>query len=279
MGVREVPLGSDRGPRVDRYFRAASSRPGVAWCAAFVSFVAREAGSRSAAQAGHRRAWRRCAGSAAASGSPPGWRDPRPGDVALYPSSHTGFVARVGRLGRLWMVDGNYTNSVSYHAVSSSPAPTCDCRRSAGTASTAWARSSWPASAAARRDRVPDAAVQRDVLGAVGADVQDRRALGSPRGRRAARRRCATGTWRRAVELGGPGEVQAGRRGDVLLEDVGLGGDGQEVEDPAAAVVEQPRSSAGCRSRVPASRPPRSWASATSPISSTTGPSRAAATP
>ncbi len=42
-GVAEEPLGSNRGLWVDR-FLAPSGLSGVAWCAAFVSFVLREAG-------------------------------------------------------------------------------------------------------------------------------------------------------------------------------------------------------------------------------------------
>ncbi|MFL5845529.1 MAG: CHAP domain-containing protein [Solirubrobacteraceae bacterium] len=122
MGVREVPLGSDRGPRVDRYFLAAHSRPGVAWCAAFVSYVARKAGypvgphRRGTVSVATLTSW----GIRRGFWFPAGWRTPRAGDIAIYPSSHTGFVVRTG-LGGLLMVDGNYTNAVSLHAVYEQP--------------------------------------------------------------------------------------------------------------------------------------------------------------
>jgi hypothetical protein len=122
-GVRESPLGSDRGPALDRYFRAAHSPAGVAWCAAFVSYVAREAGfpvgprGRGTVSVATLAGWGQRRGFWFAAG----WRWPKAGDIALYPSSHTGFVVRVTRGGQLWMVDGNYTNSVSHHALYEQP--------------------------------------------------------------------------------------------------------------------------------------------------------------
>ncbi|MCW2992246.1 MAG: hypothetical protein JWM73_2840 [Solirubrobacterales bacterium] len=123
MGVRENPFGSDRGARLSRYFRAAHSPAGVAWCAAFVSYVARQAGfpvgphGRGTVSVATLTSWGMRRGFWFAAGS----RRPRAGDIALYPSSHTGFVVRVTRRGREWMVDGNYTNSVSYHALYEPP--------------------------------------------------------------------------------------------------------------------------------------------------------------
>src|ERR687890_364650 len=88
-------------------------------------------------------------------------------------------------------------------------------------------------------DRVPHAAVQRDVGGAVGADVQERRArsAGRPLERGAQVGQRGGSVVGEAEEGGGAREVQTGRRRDVLLERVGLGGDRQEVEDSAAAIV------------------------------------------
>ena len=98
---------------------------------------------------------------------------------------------------------------------------------------------SWPAEALGHR--VPHAAVQRDVRGAVGADVHERRP-----GRvqpvvdgRAQPGEVLDGQVVQPEELGRRRGVQAGGRGDVVLVDVGLGADGQEVEDPAAAVVHE----------------------------------------
>jgi len=36
VGVMEVPLGSNSGPRVNQYLEAVGENPGLAWCAAFV---------------------------------------------------------------------------------------------------------------------------------------------------------------------------------------------------------------------------------------------------
>src|ERR1700759_1193398 len=38
IGVFEHPLGSNRGPEVDRYLRTAGGAPGQAWCMAFVQW-------------------------------------------------------------------------------------------------------------------------------------------------------------------------------------------------------------------------------------------------
>lgn len=42
-GVTEVPLGSNRGPKVDQYIRAAGYDPPVFWCQCFVYWVVRQA--------------------------------------------------------------------------------------------------------------------------------------------------------------------------------------------------------------------------------------------
>jgi hypothetical protein len=43
VGVREQPLGSNRGPEVDRYLAAVGLPPGNFWCAAFAYFCVEEA--------------------------------------------------------------------------------------------------------------------------------------------------------------------------------------------------------------------------------------------
>jgi peptidoglycan hydrolase-like protein with peptidoglycan-binding domain len=45
-GVREDPLGSNRGPRVDQYIRAAGEEPPQLWCMAFVYWCFGEAATR-----------------------------------------------------------------------------------------------------------------------------------------------------------------------------------------------------------------------------------------
>src|SRR3954447_15076530 len=83
-------------------------------------------------------------------------------------------------------------------------------------------------------DRVPHAPVQRYVRGAVGADVQQRRGRAGG-GERLLERRAQLGERRRrrvleAEQRRGAREVEARRRGDVLLEGVGLRRDRQEIE-------------------------------------------------
>lgn len=43
IGVREVPLGSNRGPRVNQYHEAAGTKPGDPWCMAFVFYCVAKA--------------------------------------------------------------------------------------------------------------------------------------------------------------------------------------------------------------------------------------------
>jgi hypothetical protein len=45
LGVMEVPLGSNRGPMVDQYLRAAGAAPGNYWCMAFVYWCFAQAAS------------------------------------------------------------------------------------------------------------------------------------------------------------------------------------------------------------------------------------------
>src|SRR3954471_7290101 len=87
-------------------------------------------------------------------------------------------------------------------------------------------------------DRVPPLPVQRDVLRPVGPHVQQR---GTACGlqRRAQLRERLGRLVRESEQRRGTRELQAGRRRDVLLEGVGLRRDRQEVEDPAAAVVDE----------------------------------------
>src|ERR1039457_1392689 len=83
--------------------------------------------------------------------------------------------------------------------------------------------------------------MQGEVVPAVGAYLDDRRCT---RGQRTLDPgtqlvRVPGALIAAAVKRGGVGEVQTVRRGDVLLEGLALAGDRQEVEDPAAVVVEQ----------------------------------------
>jgi hypothetical protein len=96
-GVQEMPRGSNNGPAIAVYRAAMVPRArGGAWCAYFVSWVARTAGipigTRGAGIAGAAgiRAWAQRTGR---------WTHrPRPGDVAVY-SGHAGIVESVRERG------------------------------------------------------------------------------------------------------------------------------------------------------------------------------------
>ena len=84
----------------------------------------------------------------------------------------------------------------------------------------------------------------------------------------------ATRTWSSPNSAAACAKSSPVRRGDVLLERGALRRDGQEVEDPAAVVVEQHDRRAGARAGARRAARRGRAASATSPISSTTGPPR-----
>jgi PKD repeat protein len=110
-GVREVPLGSNRGSRIRMY--GASTRPRfypAPWCAYFVSWVARRAGAplgpsgQGFGYVPYIRAWAQRTGR---------WRrQPRSGDLVMFPQ-HVGLVERVYRNGTLTTIEGNSSNRVA----------------------------------------------------------------------------------------------------------------------------------------------------------------------
>ena len=44
LKVQEDPIGSNRGPWVDRYLESAGASPGQPWCAAFVTYLLKQCG-------------------------------------------------------------------------------------------------------------------------------------------------------------------------------------------------------------------------------------------
>jgi len=106
IGVREKPLGSNRGPRVDEYQRAThlSPKDWGAWCASFVCWCMREALLKQEDK-GHRFTFTRMATAAvrfirrwslAQDASTQTRDEPRrdilPGDILIYRFSHTGIA-------------------------------------------------------------------------------------------------------------------------------------------------------------------------------------------
>lgn len=112
VGEKEDPPGSNRGPRVDVYVKAAGLDPqgGYPWCACFVSWAIREAMLRM----GGPYRWR---GSASVANLLKRNRFaavplPRPGDVFIHlgdgnSGNHCGFVTAVSAGGALATLEGN----------------------------------------------------------------------------------------------------------------------------------------------------------------------------
>ncbi len=133
VGVREEPAGSNRGPEVDQYLRAAGLSPGAgsfAWCAAFVYWCFNEA----AQSAGRPNPVPRTAGVLAHwnKAGERGIRRISPGRAAAQPDlvqpgqvfimdygggvGHTGFVAEVVA-GKLVTIEGNTNDGGSREGI------------------------------------------------------------------------------------------------------------------------------------------------------------------
>ncbi len=107
VGVHESPFGSNRGVEVDAYLRP-TGLSGVPWCAAFVSWVLREAGleGRYTASAASLLRSLRTVVSPAMPGDVFGWVNPDG-------TGHVGFVIGVGdALDVVATCEGNSTNRV-----------------------------------------------------------------------------------------------------------------------------------------------------------------------
>ncbi|MGV3616120.1 MAG: CHAP domain-containing protein [Fimbriimonas sp.] len=109
--VREEPKGSNRGPRVDAYLRAARTDVGQAWCAAFVTFCLVKAGkdphstdpARGVRYPASVASWRAYAQTAGR------WsKKPVRGRLFILPGSHIGFVTKVAEDGLSFeTIEGN----------------------------------------------------------------------------------------------------------------------------------------------------------------------------
>jgi len=114
VGVAEQPPGSNDSPRIAQ-FRQATAGSGVGpWCAYFVSWAAREAGTPLGDQGqGFGRvddvwAWAERAGKAVPAGAGP----PQPGDLIVW-DEHIGIVEGVLPDGSIQTVEGNSSDQVS----------------------------------------------------------------------------------------------------------------------------------------------------------------------
>ena len=114
VGVAEQPPGSNESPRIAQFRQATAGAPGPGpWCAYFVSWAAREAGTPLGdAGQGFGRvddvwAWGQSAGKALPAGS-----TPSPGDLIVW-DEHIGIVESVGADGSINTVEGNSSNMVA----------------------------------------------------------------------------------------------------------------------------------------------------------------------
>ncbi len=115
VGQSEQPPGSNDSPRIAQY-RSATAGSGVGpWCAYFVSWVARQAGTplgdngEGFGSVDQLYAWAQRTGRAVPNG--PGVV-PRPGDLVVF-HEHVGIVEQVLPGGRIETVEGNYADRVS----------------------------------------------------------------------------------------------------------------------------------------------------------------------
>ncbi len=115
LGQSEQPPGSNDSPRIAQY-RTATAGSGVGpWCAYFVSWVARQAGTplgdngEGFGSVDALYAWAQRAGRAIPNG--PG-AAPRPGDLVVW-DEHIGIVEQVLPDGRIQTLEGNSSDRVS----------------------------------------------------------------------------------------------------------------------------------------------------------------------
>jgi hypothetical protein len=117
IGQAEQPDGSNNGPAISTYRTATTgAMAGEPWCAYFVSWVARQAGTPLGDQGQGFGAvsqiwsWAQEHGRAITNG--PGVV-PQPGDLIVFGGQHVGIVDKVLPNGDIQTIEGNYSNKVS----------------------------------------------------------------------------------------------------------------------------------------------------------------------
>ena len=116
VGVAEQPPGSNDGPRIAEYRRAVPGGPVGPWCAYFVSWCARQAGTplgengQGYASVSQVWGWAQRTGRAVPNG--PGVR-PQAGDLIVWGGRHIGIVEGVLPDGRVQTIEGNSSDRVS----------------------------------------------------------------------------------------------------------------------------------------------------------------------
>lgn len=116
--VRETPADSNLGPDIRRYHTAVKhARATEPWCAIFVSYIAKRAGyplgsvGQGIWDIKNMFRWGRDLGWYFAKGT----RRPKAGDIVVHGYGHAGIVIKVTRKGRVFTVDGNWSDTVVYH--------------------------------------------------------------------------------------------------------------------------------------------------------------------
>jgi hypothetical protein len=116
VGQAEQPPGSNDSPRIAEY-RTATSGSGIGpWCAYFVSYAAKQAGTplgevgQGFGSVSAVSAWAQRTGrwSPAASGTPP-----QAGDLIVWGGEHVGIVESVDADGKIHTIEGNSSNAVT----------------------------------------------------------------------------------------------------------------------------------------------------------------------
>lgn len=112
-GVRETPDGSNNSPDISRYRTATEgAASGAPWCAYFVSYLAKVAGSplgsrgQGLGYVPDITSWAKSSGKFISPGG-----NVKPGDLILFPQ-HVGIVESVGANGSLTTIEGNHSNKV-----------------------------------------------------------------------------------------------------------------------------------------------------------------------
>lgn len=101
QGVREVPYGSNSGPRVDEYLKSAGAPSPNAWCGAFCHWSFKQVNMKGA-------------GASAKNWSNWGQKldEPKYGAFAVFNKSHVGFYVGTNKNGNYSILHGNWGHKV-----------------------------------------------------------------------------------------------------------------------------------------------------------------------
>jgi uncharacterized protein (TIGR02594 family) len=101
-GVKEVPLDSNSGPKVDEYLKTAGASSPNAWCAAFVHWCLAQNGIKGAGALGNNY---KTYGTKLTT--------PKYGAIAIFMNGHVGFYVKTMPNGNYQILHGNWSEKVS----------------------------------------------------------------------------------------------------------------------------------------------------------------------